>query len=111
MNGSSPKSRGGRLGAQVLHRELRVLTTLELPRASLDEVAHERPVLVQDRSAARRVLLERERQVDVLGGEDVERAEAEAAQRAVQVWGADGGHGPSAYALGITFPAWHAGHQ
>ena len=52
-------------------------------RLLLDEAAHERPVLVERRPAARRVLLERERQLGP--ALDRERREAEAAQRLVEV--------------------------
>src|SRR6185437_15584275 len=49
----------------------------------LDEAAHERPVLVQGRTPVRTVLLERKRKVDAVPGG--ERAEAEPAQRVVEV--------------------------
>jgi hypothetical protein len=97
------ESRGG-LRAHVLHRELCVLPVLELARPRFDEVANERTVLVQGRAPTRSVLLERERQLRVLRREHVERAEAEAAKRAVERWSASG-HGPWTYALGLPFPA------
>ena len=53
-------------------------------RARLDEVAHERPVLVQGGPPRRGVLLEREGQLRPLAAEQVEAAEAEAAQGTLQ---------------------------
>ena len=57
------EDRRGRLAAQVVDRVPRVGQPAQRRRLFLDEAAHERPVLVERRPAARRVLLERERQL------------------------------------------------
>ena len=79
----------------------------KLGRARLEEPAHERPVLVERRTAERFVLLERERQV--LVDEQAERGEREAAQGAVEVRSAHG-HRVRYFAAGPS-PLWQPGHQ
>src|SRR5439155_4238326 len=94
------------LALQVLDRDARIVASRKLVRTHLDERTHERPVLVQRRTVERGVLLERERQIGAVvevGEEGAERAEAEAAKRAVEVRSAHG-HG-SVYALCAASPS------
>ena len=77
-----------RLAQQVGDGVLDVDPREEPLGARLDEAAHERAVLVERRPAVRAVLLEREREVGAvleLAREDGEGAEAEAAERVVEV--------------------------
>src|SRR5581483_9118568 len=79
--------------------------------ARLDEAAHERAVLVERRLPVRRVLLERERELAAaveLADEDGEGAEAEAAERVVEMRRA---HSQDHYDGGGLPPTWHCGHQ
>ena len=106
------KDRRSRLAAQLLEREPGVGQREEAPGPALDEVARQRPVLVEGGAAAARMLLEREGEVGALGqlaGQVGERAEAEAAQGRVELRRTDA-HTPS-YDLAGSGPFWHAGHQ
>jgi hypothetical protein len=79
---------GSRLAQELLERDPGVFPGCELARARLDEGPHERPVLVQRRPAPLHVLLECEREVVALferPTEEDERAQAEGAQREVEV--------------------------
>jgi hypothetical protein len=100
------EDRRGGLVLQVLDRVARIGQAAQRRRLLLDERAHERPVLVQRRAAASRMLLEGERDLRAALGR--ERREAERAQRLVQVRGAN--H-VSCYAPGGSPPFWHPGHQ
>jgi hypothetical protein len=86
--------RGGALAMELLERDRRVVAATEAARASLDEVAHERPVLVQRRAVASAVLLERERQrlarVVELAKEVGKGAERERAEGVVELRRANG---------------------
>ena len=69
------------LAGEIVDRRLHVLAGAQPLGLTLDEALHERAVLVE----RRRVLFERERQL--LAVEDGERAEAEPAQRVVEMRG------------------------
>ena len=94
----SREDRCGRLAPQVLEGQPRVVAHGERPRPLLDVAARERPVLVQGGSSDGRVLLERERQLVTAVHLEVEvakGAEAEVAERLVQVGRARGHGSPS----------------
>jgi hypothetical protein len=77
------KDRGGGLPSESLERDRSIASAEEPAPARLDEVSDERTVLVQRRSVAGVVLLERERDLGALldvAAEEREGAEAEAAQ-------------------------------
>jgi hypothetical protein len=113
------EDRCGRLPAQLLDRQLRILAREQPPFALLDVRPHQRPVVIEGGAAGRGVLLERERQLDAgveLAREEAERAEAEGAQRSAEVRGARG-HAQG-YSLRACSPCsaagaggWHSGHQ
>src|SRR5262249_38516762 len=106
------EDRRGRLALQLLDREARIVAPRKPVRPRLDERTHERPVLVQRRPVERRVLLERERQLRAVvevREQDSERAEAERAERAVEVRGAD--RHAFLYFAGGPSPLWQSGHQ
>ena len=99
-----------RLAQQVGDRVLDVDPREEPLGPRLDEAAHERPVLVERRPAVRAVLLEREGEVDAvleIPREDGEGAEAEAAERVVEVRRAH----PSSPTTAEPPPTWQPGHQ
>ena len=76
----------GRLAAQVVHGQSRVLADRERGGARLEEGADERAVLVERGPSERRVLLEGEREVGAaleLRAEHAERSEAEATEGAM----------------------------
>src|SRR5207245_7054674 len=82
------EDRRRRLALEVVDRDARVLATREPVRTNLDERADERTVLVQRRPVERRVLLEGERDVGAVVDvpeQSAKGAEAEAAERAIQV--------------------------
>ena len=79
----------GGLARELLERDQRVVAATQPRRARLDEVAHERPVLVERRPVAADMLLERERKrlarVVELAQEVRERAERERAKGVVEL--------------------------
>ena len=95
--------RGGALAVQLLERNRRVVTPAETAGAGLDEVAHERPVLVEGGPVTPAVLLEREGQrlagVVELAEQVCERAQGERAERVVELRRANG-HAPQLGATG-----------
>ena len=87
---------------QLLERDRRVVPPAETPGAGFDEVADERPVLVERRPVAPTVLLEREGQrlagVVELAQEVREGTERERAERVLELRRANG-HAPQLGAL------------
>ena len=105
-----------RLASQRLERDRRVVEPEEAPAARLDERAHERPVLVERRPVSRAVLLEHELDVGSvvdLAAEERERAQAEAAQGGMEMWGAQRHVVPlrRRRAVSSRRQLWHSGHQ
>ena len=94
------------LALQIRDCFAHVVARVEPVGMRLDEAAHERPVLVQRRTAVVAVLLERERQVGAV--ERREGSKAEPAQRVVEMRRA---HPPCLYAFGCLPPLWQPGHQ
>src|SRR5581483_8872164 len=77
------EDRGRRLTAKVVDRVARVRQAAKCRSLLVEEAPDEGPVLVERRAVARRVLLERERQLRT--ALDRERRETESAQRLVEV--------------------------
>ena len=106
------EDRGGRLALELLDRGRGVVEPEEPVGAGVDVAARQRPELVERGIAGRRVLLERERERDIvlrLAVEVRERAETEPAHGGVEVRRAHSHE--VAYASPGSFPLWQAGHQ
>ena len=113
----------GFLAAQLVECDRRIVATTEPVGSRVDEIAHQRSVLVERRAVGASVLLERERQrlirVVELSEEVGERAEREASQSVVELR-RPYGHAPG-YAPAGAIPrqivasgglgCWHPGHQ
>ena len=106
------EDRGRGLALQIVDRVARVGQPAQGRCLLLDEAADERAVLVERRACSRRVLLERERDLRAALGR--ERAEAEAAQRLVEMRCAKRramrAHVRQYAPRGLS-PTWHVGHQ
>src|SRR6478672_6267167 len=110
----------GRLPRELLERDHGVLTAAQAFRASLDEVAHQRPVLVERGACLALVLLECERQglacVVELAHEIGEPAERERAQGVMELrraWSHDDTYSarpPIPPPAGARGPRWQEAH-